>query len=324
MSATHTDEARAEREAADWFAKLNSLSITTRALEDFQRWRQSPANDAAYERMEALWQVGGRLKGDPDTRRDVAAALARGARRRRFGVLWSARARTAYGVAALAAGALVAVTFVLGQGDTYSTGVGEQRLVSLQDGTRIRLDTDTRLRVKFSDRGRDVRLEQGQAFFNVAHDAARPFVVKADQTAIRALGTRFDVRLVDADVKVTLVQGAVEVTSAKSDAAWRLRPGQSISTEGAAPTPRPVDVATATSWTSGRLTFRSMPLAQAVAEVNRYSRDKVVVDAERLKSVPVSGVFDVGDTEAFVVAVCDLFELQAERQHGEIRLTPIT
>lgn len=324
MSPAQTDGDKAAREAADWFARLNSLSITSRALEDFQRWRQSPANDAAYERMEALWEVGGRLKGDPDTRRDVAAALARGARRRRFGFLWTPRARTAYGVAALAAGALLAVTLVLGQGDTYSTGVGEQRLVSLQDGSRIRLDTDTRLVVTFNDVGRQVRLVQGQAFFDVAHDATRPFVVKADQTAVRALGTRFDVRRVDEDVKVTLVQGAVEVTEARSDKAWRLQPGQSISTEAPVPAPRPVDVAAATSWTSGRLTFRSMPLHQAVAEVNRYSREKVVVDAARLQTVTVSGVFDVGDTEAFVVAVCDLFELRPERGRGEIRLTPIT
>jgi transmembrane sensor len=323
MRTVPLDDQRADREAAEWFAKLNTLSISTRALEDFQSWRRVPGNDAAYERMEALWQVGARLTNTPQTQAAVRAALARGARRRRLSLLWSPKTRTGYGIAALAAGALLALTFVIGQGEAYSTGVGEQRLVTLDDGTRLRLDTDTRLRVRFTGEGREIELRRGQAFFDVAHDPARPFIVEAADTSVRAIGTRFDVRKSGEAVKVTLVEGVVEVADRRGDRAWRLSPGEGIeATSHPAAKPAPVDVAAATSWTSGRLTFRATPLDEAVAEVNRYSRDKVVVDAARFERVPVSGVFDVGDTEAFVAAVSDLFELQADRERNQIMLRP--
>lgn len=324
MASLPAEDERAEREAADWFARLNTLSITSRALEDFQAWRRAPGNDAAYERMEALWEVGGRLQGDPDIARGVAQALNRRSWLSRLAGLWRDAPGLRRAATALAAGAVLILTFTVLQGEQYATGVGEQRLVSLDDGTRLRLDTDTRVKVMFGEDGRDVRLIKGQAFFDVAHDAARPFVVHADDAQVRALGTRFDVRLAGAAVKVTLVEGSVEVTDGKASKAWRLAAGETLATGEAKPQPRRIDVAAATSWTSGRLIFRETPLAQAVAEVNRYSRQKVVIDVARLQAVPVSGVFEVGDTPAFVAAVSDLFELEPEDANGEVRLRPRT
>lgn len=324
MATLPAEDERAEREAADWFTQLNTLSITSRTLEDFQAWRRVPANDAAYERMEALWEVGGRLQGDPDIARGVANALARRSWLNRLAGLWRDAPGLRRAATAFAAGAALILTFTVLQGEQYATGVGEQRLVSLDDGSRLRLDTDTRVKVSFSEDGRDVRLIKGQAFFDVAHDAKRPFVVHADGAQVRALGTRFDVRLAGEAVKVTLVEGSVEVTDGEASKAWRLAPGETLATNEAQPRPRRVDVAAATSWTSGRLIFRETPLAQAVAEVNRYSRHKVVVDVARLQTVPVSGVFEVGDTQAFVAAVSDLFELEPRQGDREIRLTPKT
>lgn len=324
MATLRPEDERAEREAADWFAKLNTLSISTAALERFQDWRRIPANDAAYERMEALWEVGGRLKGDPDIQRGVARALNHRAPMQQVLGLWRRPIPRRTGAIALAAGLILAIglSIIVVQSGQYRTGVGEQRLVTLADGTRLRLDTDSRVKVRLGDRERDVQLLRGRAFFDVAHDTSRPFIVHADGTAVRALGTRFDVRLAGEEVKVTLVEGSVEVTQADAPKAWRLNPGESLSPREAQARPRRVDVAATTSWTSGRLTFRETPLAQAVAEVNRYSRQKVVIDGSRLQQVPISGVFDVGDTEAFVAAVADLFELTPQSQDGEIRLTP--
>lgn len=322
-TAAESVDARADQEAAAWFAQLNALSVKTKALEDFQVWRRDPVNDAAYERIEAIWARAGRLSQHPDTARDVADALARTRRPDGLGRLWSRKARLGYGAVALAAAATLAVTFVIGRGEAYETGLGEQRLVSLEDGTRLRLDTDTEVRVRFSRSGRTVTLNRGQAFFEVAHDRARPFVVRADGVAVRALGTRFDVRRLNGEVQVTLVEGSVEVTDTAADARWRMTPGEGLSTDGQAlPAPEPVDVAKATSWTSGRLIFRTTPLAQAVAEVNRYSAQKVVIDTPDLQAVPVNGVFEVGDTQAFVAAVSGLFQLQVTQTKDEVRLKP--
>jgi transmembrane sensor len=324
MATLRPEDEQAEREAADWFAKLNTLSITTNALERFQDWRRVPANDAAYERMEALWEVGGRLQGHPDIQRGVARALNRRAPIQQVLGLWRRPIPRRTGAIALAAGLILAIgiSIITVQSGQYRTGVGEQRLVTLEDGTRLRLDTDSRVKVRLGDHERDVELLRGRAFFDVAHDTSRPFIVHADGTAVRALGTRFDVRLTGNAVKVTLVEGSVEVTQADRPKAWRLAPGETLSPRETAAQPKRVDVAATTSWTSGRLTFRETPLAQAVAEVNRYSRRKVVVDVARLQQVPVNGVFDVGDTEAFVAAVSDLFELTVEPKDSEIRLTP--
>ncbi len=322
MATLRPEDERAEREAADWFAKLNTLSISTTELEQFQAWRRNPSNDVAYERIEALWDIGDRLRGDPDIERSVAEAFNRRSRLPRILAAWSTAPKVRNGGIAMAAAAALAITFVIDQSGRYHTKVGEQQMVTLEDGTRLRLDTDSRVKVLFNRTERDVQLLRGQVFFDVAHDANRPFVVKASGTQVRALGTQFDVRLTGEAVKVTLVEGSVEITQPETTKAWRLEPGQSLNTAQTSAQPSQVDVAAATSWTSGRLIFRETPLAQAVAEVNRYSRNKVVVESPRLQAVSVNGVFEVGDTAAFVSAVSDLFELRAERSEREIRLTP--
>ncbi|WP_374579631.1 FecR domain-containing protein [Phenylobacterium sp.] len=321
MTAAHAPQDQIDQEAADWFARLNRLSISSQALEEFQVWRRDPARDAAYERIEELWASAGRLGDHPDTQRAVAAALARGVRKRKLVGVWFRRAGLGAGLAAVAASAALVIAFTLDRGQPYNTGIGEQRLVSLDDGSRLRMDTDTQVRVRFSDTGRRVELVRGQAFFDVAHDASRPFVVRAGDQSIRALGTRFDVRRQGTDVRVTLVEGSVEVRRTGADQAWTLAPGQGLSAQGElVKPPTPVDVGAATSWTSGRLVFRATPLKDAAAEINRYSTAKVVLESPDLQNVQVSGVFDVGDTRAFVAAVCDLFNLQVEQVGGQYRL----
>lgn len=313
---------QAEEEAAAWFARLNTLSIPSQALEEFQSWRRIPENDAAYERIEAVWAGAGRLTHHPDTARGVREALSRGRPADRFWRLRAPKARLALAGLALAATAVVVVTVLINRGEDYQTGVGEQRLVSLEDGSRVRLDTDTKLRVAMTETRRGVSLVHGQAFFDVAHDASRPFVVQADDVAVRALGTRFDVRRVEDQVRVTLVEGKVEVTDRRADKNWRLAPGQRFGSEaGVERTPQPVDLTEATSWTTGLLIFRDTPLNQAAAEVNRYSQQKVLVDAPEIEKMPVNGVFEAGDTQAFAAAVGGLFQLRVETSKTEIRLS---
>ena len=323
MATLNTTEDQAAREAADWFAQLNSRRISAGALEAFHDWRRVPANDAAYGRMEAIWEIGEQLKGDPVGARAAAKAHARGAWRRHWRA-WLRSWALPLGGLAIAGAAAIYLTGVT-QGQLYQTKVGEQRLVTLEDGTRVRLDTDSQLRVRLRKDERDLELLKGQAFFEVAHDRTRPFIVTADGAKVRALGTRFDVRLSGGQAKVTLVEGSVEVTHGPADArkVWRLAPGQTLSPSVPQPRIAAVDVAAATSWTSGQVVFHATPLAEAVAEVNRYSRTKVVLDAPAVAAAPVNGKFDAGDTQAFVAAVSDLFELSAEPpQGGEIRLKP--
>lgn len=314
---------RARREAADWLTALNNRMVTTQALLDFRQWRKVPVNADAYSEVERAWREAAELAGDPDIVAATAAAGSKPARPPLPGYLVGPAGRTV--LALLVVGAIgAAVSVARGPGRTYDTAVGEQRLIRLTDGSRVRLDTATRVQVAFRGGERRVLLLRGQAFFEVAHDPARPFLVEADGATVRALGTRFDVRRDPEGVQVTLVEGRVRVRRGGGEG-WTLAPGQQIrvGAKVASPAPRAVEAGAATSWTTGRLVFRGLPLAAAVAEVNRYATRPVRLEAQAVAATPVTGAFDSGDTDAFVAAVCALYDLRADQgADGDVILRP--
>lgn len=329
MSDAALDEKKIREAAADWFAQLNNTTVSTDALRAFREWRRDPRHDAAYRDVEALWRAAGMLRNDADIQKAAEEALERKSKKKRTGPLPRPGPR---GTAAAIFAAVLAVglTILWPQiaGRTYATEIGEVRLVRLEDGSRLRLDTDSKVRVRLAGNARRIDLLSGRAQFEVAHDEARPFVVQAGETAVRALGTRFDVRREAAGVEVVLFEGSVEVDGPGEAASpLILRPGETARLPTGAQ--RPVVLAAAApeldSWTSGRLVFRSTPLGEAADEVNRYSPVKVVIEDARLAATPVTGVFDAGDTAAFVDAVRDLYGLQAASVgEREIRLRPST
>jgi transmembrane sensor len=319
------DMSRAEAEAADWFATLNRRSVTTKALYDFRDWKAVDGNAAAFARVEASSKAVDALASDPDIKAATAEALRRHPlpkpRARWVGL---APVTAAIGLFVVAGGL---VWFESVARPTFTTAVGEQRLVVLSDGSRVRLNTDSQVRVQYMPGERRVVLTRGEAFFEAAHDTSRPFVVAADGARVRAVGTKFDVRRDASAVSVTLVQGQVQVRRYGQAAAATLAPNQQLTVTGRGiSAPRPADAAEASGWTTGHLTFRGVPLRDAVAEVNRYSHRKIVLDgADRFAAEPVSGVFDIGDTGAFVTAVSMVFDLQASpASQGVIRLVPRT
>lgn len=322
MSAQASADDRARLEAAEWFARLNSRTITTAALMDFREWRAEAGNAAAWAEQDAVWKAAAKLQNDPEIGAAVEAALNRPSKRAGpFAWLTSPPPPIRLAVfAGLGACALIAAWSLASAriGETYRSGLGEQRIVRLEDGSQVRLDTDTLLRVHLDKASRRLELVRGQAFFDVAHDASRPFTVRADGTEVRALGTRFDVRRDAGEVRITLVEGKVAVRKARGDGRWTMTPGEQLRVSEAAgpiePSIERIDTAAATSWTIGRLTFRATPLTQAIAEVNRYDRRKISLEAGDLGARPINGEFESGDTEAFVAAVADLMGLEIDRR----------
>lgn len=318
---------RATREAADWFTRLNEPPIEVDELEAFSAWNARPENRAAYERLEDISRAMAGLQDDPDMRQATAEALQRGRIRRERQARFVVRPRIIIGALAAACVLAAIATGVFLRAPTYSTRVGESLSATLEDGSRIQLNTDSAVKVRFTAGQRRVDLVRGQAMFEVAHNAQRPFVVVAGDAQVRALGTRFDVRRVGQEVRVVLAQGSVEITDRSlSPAPWRLKAGQGLALKPAqsvAAAAKPVDVPSITSWTVGKLTFQGVPLTDAVAEVNRYSRDKIVlapsVPGDRL----VGGVFTAGDSDDFIAAVSALYRLKAVRQaNGDLILQP--
>jgi transmembrane sensor len=313
---------RAETEAAAWHAKLGVKPVSSDTIKEFFAWREDPAHAEAYRRVHKAWTDTGRLVADPELQRVLDEAMTR-----RSKAIAARPRRTFIGFAA--AGAGLALVLAVGTWSwlearaQFSTAVGEQRLVQLADGSSVRLDTDTRIRVRFDNARRVIDLEQGQALFSVAHDSGRPFLVRAGDTRVTAVGTVFDVRRDSADVRVTLVQGVVEVAGAEEGRApSRMTAGQQTRVTAAGTATKAVDVETATSWADGRIVFKDTPLRAAVAEVNRYLTQKIELDADAKADVAVSGVFKVGDRDAFVSTAAAVLGLRVSAgEGGTVRLS---
>lgn len=318
MGARQTTQTAADREAAAWHARLGTRSISLDAVQEFHTWRAAPANDAAYRRIEKHWDDANTLAADPDILAALQAAQQRGPKRRR-------RRRVVEAAIAVGATCVLALggVFVWQGRGVYATGVGETRVVELADGSTVRLDTGSKVRVRLSGDRRRVELESGQALFEVAHDPARPFVVVTDDAAVTAVGTVFEVRRIGGATRVVLVQGLVDVArqNGPAKAPQRMTPNQEATVSRDATRLQPVNAKASTSWTEGKLTFQDMPLKEAVAEVNRYLDKPIVLDAPSSAATPVNGVFRSGDRAAFVAATADLLDLRvSEGADGRVHL----
>lgn len=223
-------------------------------------------------------------------------------------------------------------------GEAYDTQLGEQLTVALQDGTRMTLNTATRVQVKFSPAQRKVALDGGEALFEVAKDSHRPFIVQVGGTEVVAKGTAFAVRFTptarDGDaLAVTLVEGKVDVRGVSAGAqplsmvaGDRVRLGHAG--QAAAPG-KPRETVTVDrpamdqvlAWRRGEVVFDDAPLAQALAEMNRYSRTQVgLADGAELARLRVGGTFRTGDSVAFAHAVASLHGLQVRERPDGVEL----
>jgi len=229
----------------------------------------------------------------------------------------------------------------------YETGTGQRSTSTLQDGSVVDLNSRTRIKVTFTDKARTVELVYGQALFQIAHNAQRPFIVRAGDREITAIGTQFDVRLDAQSVRVTLIEGKVEVSqefpggaeprspepqqSGKSggDLPLYLVPGQQyiarLADDGREGKEHPdrvvraVDVAKVTGWHEGHVFLEDLSLADAVAEMNRHSPVQITVEDPKLARLRVNGMFRAGEQEAFVTALEQYFPIVAQH-HGDMEI----
>lgn len=322
MSSPAQPTARAQREAGAWFARLRTPSITAAELARFETWRADPANDAAFAALQGIWHAGEGLQGDPQI--DAAIVDAMVTAPRRAAVHRRSWATAVVGLAvAFGITILVALSFPQ-DAQTFQSAIGKQRIVRLADGSIVRLDTDSQVVIRQNPRAREVELARGRAFFDVAHDTRRPFIVTASSTQVRAVGTRFIVDLLSQDVAVTLVQGVVTVRQRGFLAAPPrvLHPGETLTgTPQGVTRPQRSDAAAETAWMGGHIVFHDKPLAEAIAEANRYTTNKLrLADDAALGSVHVDGVFNAGDTPALLGALQTLYGLKAIRQSDGVIL----
>jgi transmembrane sensor len=205
----------------------------------------------------------------------------------------------------------------------YSTAFGEQRIVTLADGSIIELNTDSALNVRFSTHRRTIHMVKGEAFFRVAHDAARPFVVSAGEASVKAVGTQFDVRINSESTLVSVVEGTVEVrddTNAQDSAGVntevkvtageeaRITPLR-LQASRERPTVTKIAVASAqrsVSWTRGRIEFENTPLVDVLSEFQRYRHLRVLIEEDSVRQMKLTGSFDAHDPESALAYIATL------------------
>ena len=317
-------------DAAAWIARLHGESRTANVEAGFQRWLAASAEHrAAFEMANDIWVGVERLPNTPEPAN---------APRSRFGSAFApARVFAAYAALVL----LVAGAWFL-RDTGLSTRAGELRTLTLEDGTHVFLNTASRMHVRYDRASRRVELDEGEAFFEVAKRADWPFVVIAGGRQVVARGTAFLVRRDDERIAVTLVEGKVTVapsgdtvaaaaaetsptqsmpaTGAKDQ--LTLSPGQRVTFAGRdAPKLDQPSLEGVTAWQRGQVVLDHTPLADAVAEMNRYSNIKLQIQDPAARRAEVSGIFRTGDSEYFAQAVSETYHLRVARRGREIMLS---
>lgn len=306
-------------EAAAWIAELHDSERSPHLqARELHAWlREDESHRRAFDRMTQLWETTGRLQMRAQSASDSGQARPPA---RRYAPLVA--------LAATVAAVAIGIAYYFRQ-DAVITGIGEQQAMFLGDGTRVVLNTNTRLVVNYDERARRVQLVRGEALFDVSKRPNWPFIVTVDGHEIQALGTSFIVRHDDSqDLSVTLVEGRISVAPAAANNVRTLADPQvlaagerlTVSRNRPVTVDRP-ELSRVMAWESGRVEFEETPLADAAAEMNRYSTHHVTVAGAEVGQLRISGVFRSGDSEEFSRAVAATFGLQINREGHDIRLS---
>lgn len=322
---------RSPRSAAEWVARYHAGHWSSADDRAFAAWlRAVPARAGEVALLARLDALSADLARRPAIQAELAQLAT--AQRPRPRAAWSGLSASRRGLlgAGLAATATVAaVTVGVGwwpEGDLHRTAIGQTAMLTLEDGSTIWLNTNSRVRVALAEHERRVTLEQGQAFFRVSRNPQRPFIVRAGAQQIVVTGTQFDVRREGDVVRVAVLEGHVRVAPARQAdvPAVALQAGQVVQCQGRArPVPRAEShIGREAAWREGRIVFDNTDLPTALREINRYTPTPLVLadeDAEARRWT-LSGEFRTGDIDAVVFALRELYGLQARREDGHLRL----
>lgn len=320
---------RIECEASEWLVRAEEGGLDRDGERDFHAWLdQDRRHRKAYDNVRQAWDdiagldhLGSRVPLIPEP-----VEHARPVPRRKW-------PRVAMGGLAAAAAVMLGLITVPSElwkpAPHYQTGLAETRIVTLPDGSSVTLGARSSIKIRFSERERRVLLTGGEAFFDVVHNSARPFLVEAGNSVITDIGTKFDVNLSRGTVRVSVLEGLVTVARAdehKSVKPRLLKAGErtevaiveAAAPDVSAPTPTPIVVVPAQTpgaWREGRLVFDNVRLADLADDVNRYYAPGVHV-ADDVGDVRVTASFKTSEIPAFMSTVSESFPVSAVRGDG--------
>jgi len=330
-------------EAAHWFVEFRTGDIDAAGRRNFDTWvRTSPEHLRAFIEIAALWGHSGELgRHGPFSLEELIASA-----RKETNVVPLSRTSASedalkgrqrgFWLAAAAAALLVIGSIVAGsllsQRRTYSAEVGERRSLRLADGSRVTLNSRSRVRIELNDSTRTVDLLEGEALFRVAHEVSRPFIVRAKGTSIRAIGTEFDVDEKDRGAVIAVVDGRVAVSraDARTGSDRNDQPddqkdvlvsaGERIDmAEGSSAKPTPINASSATAWTQGKVILQSATLEEVVERFNRYSQRRLVAEDRGAVPFRLSGVFST-DTDFLIRYLRERGDIEVQESATQIRI----
>lgn len=321
--------------ARDWTVRVMSSDVSRRELLALCEWlKADPRNAEAFARMNKVSHVGLMFRDHPEERSRVRAyaklnvseAVTRGSQPQWRWALAGGAALASF----LGTAVFFLVPLFVNSPTEYVSGRGEQRQVALADGSRMIVNAVSRVSVHFNDRERAISLDHGEAFFDVAKEVSRPFIVRTRGAEVRAVGTKFSVRRINGETEVVVTHGIVQVVrggsagaTAKHAVPVQVVPGH---VARVAPTPETIQVAAidpeqATAWTSGIVVFQEVTLAEAIRDLNRYAMKQFIIDDPALRGIRFSGRFHVGDVESVKFALSNRFQVIAVEDGSNIRLS---
>jgi transmembrane sensor len=331
-----------QREATEWLVRIQDESATT---EDFNAWQQwlaeSPENRRAFRTLEDLWENIGESAVRPwPSVRELSSD-------RYTGEVplhqWLSRQRPGYPFIALALAAALAVITVAGfrmdsirqlwrgpatQIATVQTERAEDREISLRDGSQLTVGAESLVNVEITEAARNVVLESGVAYFEVAQDARRPFVVRAGEGVITALGTAFNVRHVGERTVVTVTEGKVKVVAAPVGGAGQasetiLSAGHQLSYGSRMqPLLTSPDPTIATAWRGGRLKYLDEPLKFVVPDVTRYARRQITIEDPAIGELRYTGTVMPAEIDDWLKSLARTFPVEVRHvADDEVRLS---
>lgn len=280
-----------ERETSEWIARLNADDVSSEDHARFEAWLGShPLHARTYEEMLGTWKQFTEAKPLDRAVEDAPST-------ERLRASYRPRRWQQWAIAVTGIVAAVLLGFHLNSlisAATFETALGERATISLPDGSTLVLNSGSRARVDYSLRSRVIHLERGEAFFKVAHDAARPFWVASGNSWVRAVGTAFGVYLNRSGVQVTVHEGTVKVGSAAHSLPTSLTAGEQADLEGSITKTRKLsaqELDRAAAWRDGWLYVENKRLCDVIAELNRYTPRQLVLEDAQLCSLSVGGAF---------------------------------
>ena len=360
-----TNSAEIEATAAAWFARRESDDWNATDQSRLEAWLDSStAHRVAFLRIVAAWEHSGRLAAlgagvppgtipprgawafapsprapaartaqerlqsvaapEPDVAASVSAACdAHDLSPRRF----RHRARAIAALLVVATATSVFWYYATDHASLYRTAIGAITTLPLPDGSKVILNTESQIQVELNPTLRHIKLDQGEAFFEVAKDATRPFIVEIADKRVIAVGTQFSVRRDSNEIRVLVTEGRVRIEHggiSSNAAATQLAAGSEARTAQAAvliDQPTPARVEQLLSWRTGNIIFRDTALADAVADFNRYSVRKIVIEDPAIAAIRIGGSFRANDADAFLWLLQSGFPIHVEQRSDRVILT---